>query len=500
MRLFTKEKFSAILVSASVILSATLYQSCTKNYKDASPAPAANINDADGSFNGVPTNVAANISVGLVAYWPLCSTVYDFSGNGNKGIPHNVGAAADRVDNNTGAFYFNGNNSYIAVKDTPSLRLANSDFTVSAWVSAYNFNSTKAILTKRLPGAGNGWTLNLTPYSDNPSQGFVFGEGGLKSAAGNSLTWDNGSNSWHLVTVTYTLATQKMRIFINGQLQKIVNGIASPSAANTAYLYIGSGDPNLGGGADKFFGSMTDIRIYNRAISQAEAQYMFNVPPAPTAGLTNYITLSRSANDLASGNVAKGKLFSIKKATDRFGNPIGATHFSDTTFNYAISSGTPLSLTSGDFTLNSWVKIDAYGADYSPMLYWENESSPGGPAVNFGILGQSSGSNQGKVLYALNGTGTMAIGNKVVGKNKWHMITALYTVSTSTLQIYIDGVLDNTINDVPAPTISGTSLFIIGGGSLADGPILLNGALNDIRIYNRNITPTEITDLYRALN
>src|SRR6202012_3146449 len=257
-------KTKAVLACAAALLVPTLFQSCKKDNRVSPSAPAANIIDDEASFNATPVQVMAGISKGLIAYWPLSGTIYDFSGHNHKGIPYNLAGAADRMGNNGGATYFSGNGSYIAVKDSTELRLANTDFSINAWVNANTFAKAQSIMTKRLAGAGMGYSLNLNPFTADPAEGFVFGQGGIKAATGNAVTWNGG---WHMVSVTYSMATQKMRIFVDGSLQKINVGIASPNAVADARLYIGADNPQVSGGPVSFNGSLSDIRMYNRAIS-----------------------------------------------------------------------------------------------------------------------------------------------------------------------------------------------------------------------------------------
>lgn len=502
MKTFTKNQFNAIVISASVILSVTFFQSCTKD-NAGSEAPSANISNANGSFPGVPTNIVDSISTGLIAYWPLASNVYDFSGNGNKGIRYNLSDAFDRMNNNTGAFYFSGNKSYVAVRDTGALRLANTDFTINAWVSAFSFSSTMGVLTKRLPGAGNGWSLNLTAFGDTPSEGFVFAQGGLKTAAGNGLNWVSGN--WHMVTTTYSVATQKMRIYVDGSLQKLITGISSPNAANNARLYIGSGDPNLQGSAASFTGSLSDIRLYSRAISSNEVQYLYNVPPAPTQDLNIYSTFTATANDLSSGHSYTSSRFHLKQATDRFGNPHGANAFGGTANPGYASTSSPIRLDTADFTLNTWVYFSTYDnpRDSILPLLWSTHTGNAADSSSLLAVGGIGSGFKGRVFYnpvGVNDAGAVT-GTKSLSLNKWHMITAVYTKAGGNLKIYVDNILDVSTGGVaPPPVILGDILYFGYYVPVSGSPLYLNGNLNDVRVYGRAISTAEITQLYRALN
>src|ERR1700743_171658 len=123
-----------------------------------------------------PTPPPAN----LMAYWPLNNNAADKSRYGNNGVAFNTTAVADRFGNANSALHFDGTTSYIAVPDSVGLRLANTDFTVNAWVKLDSYNSyyASAIISKRLTGANNGWVWAIHGQGHTPLGAVYFGPGG----------------------------------------------------------------------------------------------------------------------------------------------------------------------------------------------------------------------------------------------------------------------------------------------------------------------------------
>jgi hypothetical protein len=64
-----------------------------------------------------------------------------------------------------------------------------------------------------------------------------------------------------------------MNLYINGALNRSVARTVTP-VGNTAQLFLGQ----FGGNKDQFDGTIDEVRIYNRALTQAEIQTDMNTP------------------------------------------------------------------------------------------------------------------------------------------------------------------------------------------------------------------------------
>ena len=82
--------------------------------------------------------------------------------------------------------------------------------------------------------------------------------------------------------------------------------------------------------------------------------------------------------------------------------------------------------------------------------------------------------------------------------NEWHHVVATYiyiTDGTSQLRIYIDGVLEGSNNIAVGPMASSPSSSINIGRD-GSGSYRWNGLIDEVRIYNRGLTDTEILQHY----
>jgi len=78
------------------------------------------------------------------------------------------------------------------------------------------------------------------------------------------------------------------------------------------------------------------------------------------------------------------------------------------------------------------------------------------------------------------------------------MVTCVYTLVTKTLQIYINGVLDTQTTGVSTPNEAIVTPLYIGADT--QGGYFFSGAMDDVRIYNTPLSPSDISNLYTAQN
>lgn len=214
-------------------------------------------------------NDAPSLTDGLIAYWPLNGSGSDLSGNNNTATLNNTTATVDRFGNANSALYFNGISSYAQVADKAALRLSNTDFTINSWIKLDEYNASfgSVIVNKRIAGINNGWGVSITGQTQNTGGVFTgsYGPGGGSiNAIG---TFNIGLGTWHKLTVVYKLATQEIRLYLDGVLYNTVTGISSANSAITAPLSIGK---DSAGDTYYLKGRLDEIRIYNRILTDYE--------------------------------------------------------------------------------------------------------------------------------------------------------------------------------------------------------------------------------------
>jgi hypothetical protein len=192
-------------------------------------------------------------------------TAGDASGNGNAGALSNAAWIAQGKFGK--ALSFNGANSWVTVAST-ALDLRGS-LTLEAWVYPTTVHGWRSVLLKE---QSNGLTYGLYSASggSGPPQGYVQ-VGGERGVAGTAAL---PANAWTHLATTYD--GTHLRLYVNATQvgSRPVSGAVAGSAQPL----------RIGGNAvwgDHFAGRIDEVRIYGRALSQAEIQADMTTPTAP---------------------------------------------------------------------------------------------------------------------------------------------------------------------------------------------------------------------------
>ncbi len=214
------------------------------------------------------SNLALASGRGLVGYWPMDegvgSTTNDLSDNGNNGTWSGtpVGTSGYYSTGKVGpwAGTFNGANNTVTVTATSSLESFNS-VTMCAWANLKELSgSYEGIIGKRTSSNYEyGINFNNTTFQVYTS--------GLSGISG--FTYTLPINTWTFVCGA--MSSAPTALYINGSLFG-TKGSGGGIINSTNNLLIGSSFS----GSEFFNGFIDDVRVYNRALSAAEIQEMYN--------------------------------------------------------------------------------------------------------------------------------------------------------------------------------------------------------------------------------
>jgi hypothetical protein len=205
---------------------------------------------------------SADLSTGLIAYYPFSGNAQDASGNGNDGTPNaNVALTTDRFGTANRAYFFNGSNAQILVPNSASLSSPTNQITMCAWI----------LLNGNSQVGQPFWPLLMK--SNTTENAFMYRVSGDLSgfgAAYNNWSTQQGSpytfalGVWTFVAVVYDGAQE--RYYVNGT-QVGATARTLTMTADTRPLVIGGDAPGV---PEYFWGKIDDMRIYSRALSNAE--------------------------------------------------------------------------------------------------------------------------------------------------------------------------------------------------------------------------------------
>jgi Concanavalin A-like lectin/glucanases superfamily/Bacterial Ig domain len=206
-------------------------------------------------------------SPGLVAAYSFDegsgNSAADLSGNNINGTV--VGATWVPGGMYGNALAFNGTSSYVNLGNSTALQLTGS-MTIEAWVKATgNPADDGQIVAKSDPC---GWQLKTSPDTGPHTFGVSVSRTPTAKAQRYSTTI-RALNTWYHVAGVYDSASQTLSTYLNGSLDNgTLHGTVSASQFNQDV------NVNIGrrAGGYYFNGVIDEVRIYNRALSQAEIQ------------------------------------------------------------------------------------------------------------------------------------------------------------------------------------------------------------------------------------
>ena len=231
----------------------------------------------------------------------------------------------------------------------------------------------------------------------------------------------------------------------------------------------------LGGSA---FNSLTNydftlVRYTSSLVSNSDliAYYPFSDNVLDESGYNNH------------GTIVGG----VAPTADRFGNPNSAMQFNGTDGYILVPNSASLQSPSSELTIASWVYLQGFNADSVFGMVMKTISSVQG---EYG-LGYYVLSDQGNIFYVQNGV-VPSISQVGLPQNAWHFLASSY--DGDSIRIYFDGNLIgiSELNVTIAPDNNPLSLGLESNGINE----YLLGKMDDIRIYNRALSHSEILDLY----
>jgi len=219
-------------------------------------------------------SVQADLSSGLVAYYPFNGNADDGSGNGNDGIVNGATLTTDRFGNADSAFSFDGMDDYIRTSNPINLPIGNESRTISAWIHSVGEvggQDYQSIVSWGKPKYTNqhfGIERGGDPGNPNGYDDRLFVLGWSNDFKGNT---DLNFNVWHHVAVTFD--GTNLTVYVNGAYDGSTTKTYNTQLGSTG-LSLGVTPPNDGWHMN-FNGFLDDIRIYNRALSETEIRQLY---------------------------------------------------------------------------------------------------------------------------------------------------------------------------------------------------------------------------------
>lgn len=461
------------------------------------------------------------LNLGLVGWWTMDGksisngAVLDMSGNGKTGNLVSIATSTFYTAGKIGqGFNFDGVDDAINVSSVSS-SLGTGNISVSFWF--------KPNVTNYYSGTTGGYFFSLadspstndfkiaTVASDGDIIMSMYTSGGVLKTTSNYTPVETiKAGKWYHVVGVFSTSFG-MRLYINNRLTT-TNSDLTRGATQATLAYIGkqfNGYPlNV---------SMDDFRFYNRALSASEIQQLYSMGSEtkvttpvgkPSSGLNSGLvgwwtmdgddatwtsdTIGTVMDKSTSSNT--GTLTNMSRSFSQTLGKIGqALKFdgNDDRINSVLNSGL-----SNSFTFSAWIYPTANTFLVQGVVTSEVASYGNYWASLANGTYTGSGGASGSMKFCLyDGTNNPCADTiSALTLNKWTHVVGVRDVSTDLLLMYKDGVLieSDTDTTTSVPTYSQFNV----GGQQTQSNRYFPGYIDDVRVYNRALSASEIQQLY----
>jgi hypothetical protein len=382
------------------------------------------------SFVGAQTIDTNTLTNGLVARWMLNGSGAETIGN-SSAIANNVQWVKSNIYGSERQVAYLGSGGTLFVPKTPALNLHGTGFALIGWVKSPDFSI--------VPGPNTFFTLidsqgqsgvidsayRLRYNSSSLNWQFKMNNSYVDSTAVNikffkTGEWGNDlmyNNTWNFIVLSYD--GRVFRAFVNGVELKssapnfvLESGSSYDSDRSTGIGVTSDGD--TGGYDPPQNGYVSDVRIYNRALSSNEVSALYAMESTPPAPPTTTDTFGTGTNQFGIDFVTVGNPGNSNDTTGYGGVPysyrIGKYTISQNQIDAATRNGLQ-NVTAGAWSGDqpaaniSWYEAAAY-------VNWLNTSQGYRPAYNLTYtngawsmaLWPASPDTNGNVAWTLGGT------------------------------------------------------------------------------------------------
>jgi hypothetical protein len=205
---------------------------------------------------------------GLVAYYPFNGNAKDESGYGFNGVVDGAKLTSDRSGQADKAYYFDGHSGISAPIDTT---LSLNKFTLTAWFKSDSAVASARIVVVTRPDQCNSY-YGIFYDASNRLQTILLTDS--TSTTGYTLTTSRSTidaKAWRHSAMSYS--TGVLKIYADGALD---DSIAIKDSLETRFFSSAAVQIGFCPRGGRFIGKLDAIRIYNRALSDAEIKAVYS--------------------------------------------------------------------------------------------------------------------------------------------------------------------------------------------------------------------------------
>ncbi|MEN1678572.1 MAG: LamG domain-containing protein [Planctomycetota bacterium] len=400
---------------------------------------------------------------GLIGRWRLNETsgtvAADSSGLGHDG-DHSGGTTLGESGVRSFAAAFDGVDGEITTEEAADALDGADAVSIAAWVRPDGTISSST----RIAGNGRSEGFRLDVTSANKPRFHVHLTSGKESLTANT---ELQAGRWTQLTGVFD--GNKLRIYINGELDREASVSSSPLVENDHAFIIG----NDTSGSGPFEGLIDDVVAYSRAMTDHEI--------AEHYGLVGHWKLDETSGTTAADSSGYGIDLAATGtptwATD--GVRSGAATFGSSDY-FSCDAGAYESTITEAISFACWFRLDDEVADLTSHAWLANFVGTDGADMWI----SKNGHDLRFRAYAADGSNSTKHGDELfLLPGGWHQAVGVY--DGSEVRLYFDGQLYLTSADTDGLAPPTGSLSI--GQSMA-------GGMDDVQLYNRVMTEEEIAE------
>lgn len=415
-----------------------------------------------------------NLTSGLTGYFPLDGNANDLSTTAINGTNNGASATSGYTGLPATAMNFVAAQSDYIDAGNNNRGITN-QMSISLWFKISG-NGTYNIAEKY------NWMLDAGFYI-RMVNGQLYFHGRDQSGVGHappptSSTYNDGE--WHHLVAIVNL-THWMLYVDCEQVQDYVTSSSSPDITVNAPLTFGRYTVDNNAYLD---GDLDEIRLYNRVLTNDEICYLCGSSYDFTNGLTGHFPLNGNANDIST-TALNGTNNGASSTTGFDATPGGAMSFVSAQSDYIDAGNNNRGITD-QMSISVWFRISGNGTyNIAEKYNWTMDAGFYIRMVNGQLY--FHGRDQSGVGHAPPPTST------TYNDGQWHNLIAIVDVNHWMLYVDCDQVQDY-VTATSSPDITVNYPLTFGRYTL-DNNGYLDGDLDEIRLYSRPLSNTEICHL-----
>ncbi len=348
------------------------------------------------------------------------------------------------------------------------------DVTFSIWVKPIGTSSYQYVLSSGGQSASTGYAIRFD---------YATKKVWVMRATTSHYGCVNGGyvpmNEWSMVTGTYNSTSDTTKLYVNGRYIDEVTGTADSKTNAYPDLIIGNANNKVGDSTYDFEGDVDEFKLYNRTLTASEISDLYN--QYQPSGLVSYWKFDGDSNDEIGSNDLTGTNASY--GAGKFGQ--GAVFDGSSTRVFTGNAVNTLPK-----TLNLWFKTSSTAQDAVLVMTGRHNDDS---TIEFSIY------NTHNDLYFANQHHTVTLHgiSSYISTNVWNMVTVEMD-SSHNVKVYINGV-DKTSNLIDYSYMWNEADNVVVGAREYSGSWsrLFNGTIDEVQIYNRSLTASEVSQLYK---